>query len=68
MVRLKAAAEPRNDHQRLYGVVKPVDDPFWDTWLPPSDWGCRCSVKQVRDDDNAKEVPKDIKLPPAYMR
>jgi hypothetical protein len=62
------AAEPRNEHQRLYGVVKPVDDPFWDTWLPPSDWGCRCSVKQVRNNEGAKQPPDDIKLPPATMR
>lgn len=62
------AAEPRNEHQRLYGVIKPVDDPFWDTWMPPSDWGCRCSVKQVRNDEGAKQPPDDIKLPPATMR
>lgn len=62
------AAEPRNEHQRLYGVIKPVDDPFWDTWMPPSDWGCRCSVKQVRNNEGAKQPPNDIKLPPATMR
>lgn len=62
------AAEPRNEHKRLYGVIKPVDDPFWDTWMPPADWGCRCSVKQVRSDARAKEPPADIKLPPATMR
>lgn len=62
------AAEPRGEHQRLYGVIKPVDDPFWDTWLPPNDWGCRCSVKQVRADNSTRPVPDDIKKPPASMR
>lgn len=62
------AAEPRNEHQRLYGVIKPVDDHFWNTWMPPSDWGCRCSVKQVRSNEGGKEPPTDIKLPPATMR
>jgi len=62
------AAEPRNDHKRLYGVVKPVDDPFWDTWMPPADWGCRCGVRQVRNNADAVEPPEDIKLPPKAMR
>jgi hypothetical protein len=62
------AAEPRNDHKRLYGVVKPVDDPFWDTWMPPADWGCRCGVRQVRNNADALEPPEDIKLPPKAMR
>lgn len=62
------AAEPRGEHQKLYGVIKPVDDPFWDTWLPPNDWGCRCSVQQVRADNSTRPVPDDIKQPPATMR
>lgn len=62
------AAEPRNEHKRLYGVVKPVDDPFWDTWMPPADWGCRCGVRQVRNNADAVEPPEDIKLPPKAMR
>lgn len=65
------AAEPRGEHMRLYGIVKPINDPFWDTWLPPADWGCRCSVKQVRNPDPAsvaKQPPDDIPLPPPTMR
>lgn len=62
------AAEPRNQHQRLYGIIKPLDDPFWDTWLPPNDWGCRCSVQQVRSDTSTRAMPTDIKQPPATMR
>lgn len=62
------AAEPRGEHKRLYGVIKPINDPFWDTWMPPADWGCRCSVKQMRSDEGAKQPPTDIKLPPATMR
>jgi hypothetical protein len=65
------AAEPRGEHMRLYGIVKPIDDPFWDTWMPPADWGCRCSVEQVRNpnpESLAKQPPDDITLPPATMR
>lgn len=62
------AAEPRNEHKRLYGIVKPVDDVFWDTWLPPNDWGCKCSVRQVRGTGTGKKMPEDIKYPPNTMR
>jgi SPP1 gp7 family putative phage head morphogenesis protein len=34
----------RNSHKLLDGVVKPVDDPFWDTYLPPNGYNCRCTV------------------------
>lgn len=62
------AAEPRNEHKKLYGVIKPLDDPFWDTWMPPADWGCQCSVQQRRSDKGTTQPPEDIKLPPATMR
>jgi len=62
------AAEPRNEHKRLYGVIKPMNDPFWDTWMPPADWGCQCSVQQRRSDKGTTQPPDDMKLPPATMR
>ncbi|ANQ49605.2 hypothetical protein MY04_4788 [Flammeovirga sp. MY04] len=62
------AAEQRSEHKKLYGVIKHIDDPFWDTWLPPSAWNCKCSVSQERNDDGAKEVADKIKLPPKSIR
>lgn len=47
----------RPDHDALDGVVKPVDDPFWDTNYPPNGWGCRCDVEQVASDERAKPLP-----------
>jgi SPP1 gp7 family putative phage head morphogenesis protein len=37
-------ARVRPAHVLLNGTVKPIDDPFWDTYYPPVDWGCRCDV------------------------
>ena len=34
-------------HAAWDGIVKPVDDPFWDTHNPPSDFTCRCVVIQL---------------------
>ena len=40
-------AAVRASHQALNGIIKPVDDPFWDTHYPPNAWGCRCNVQQL---------------------
>lgn len=34
----------REEHAMLEGITLPVDDPFWSTYYPPNDWGCRCDV------------------------
>jgi SPP1 gp7 family putative phage head morphogenesis protein len=36
----------RPEHAALEGATYPVDDPFWDIYYPPLDWGCRCDVIQ----------------------
>jgi len=40
----------RPEHQVMDGIVKPLDDPFWNNWMPPNDWGCRCYVEQTDDE------------------
>lgn len=32
----------------LNGVVKPIDDPFWNTYYPPNHFKCRSTVRQRR--------------------
>lgn len=41
------AGEPREAHKRFYGMILPVDDPFWATHMPPNGWGCRCRVRAL---------------------
>lgn len=41
------AAEPREAHKPFYGLILPVDDPFWKTHMPPNGWGCRCNVRAL---------------------
>ena len=38
----------RPEHRDWDGIIKPVDDEFWDTHMPPADWGCRCRVIRLR--------------------
>lgn len=49
----------RDEHRSLDGVLRKVDDSFWDTWYPPNGWGCRCEVIQS---ESGRET-KTIKLP-----
>jgi len=44
-------ANVRETHRRLDGIVRPVDDPFWDRYMPKNGWGCRCDVEQLESDD-----------------
>lgn len=37
----------RPEHAAKAGLVLPVDDPFWASWMPPNGWGCKCRVRQI---------------------
>ncbi len=37
----------RENHRTLDGIVLPIDDPFWNQYLPPNGWRCRCFVRKL---------------------
>lgn len=41
----------RPKHAAWNGIIKPVNDPFWNTRYPPNDWSCRCSVSVLKSGD-----------------
>jgi SPP1 gp7 family putative phage head morphogenesis protein len=60
-------ARVRQDHAELDNIIRPVDDPFWDTYMPINDWGCRCSVQQVTTKQKTDLRKKKLsELPPAF--
>lgn len=53
----------RESHRLLDNIVRPVDDPFWDTHTPPLGWLCRC--KLIQTDEASTGVPdlSEVKIP-----
>lgn len=53
-------ARVRVSHQPLDHVIKPVDDPFWDKYMPPNDWNCRCTVRKLAEGEMTQTKPEDL--------
>lgn len=50
----------RPDHEELNGTTLPLDDPFWNDYVPPLDWNCRCMVIQVGPDETVSNSEEAI--------
>lgn len=37
----------REEHAALDGITLPPSDKFWNSYLPPNGWNCRCTAVQV---------------------
>ncbi|MFA5420270.1 MAG: phage minor head protein, partial [Bacteroidales bacterium] len=57
------SANQRDAHVRLYGTILPLDDPFWDTAMPPNGWGCKCWVKQTRAEITNADIEAPLPIP-----
>ncbi len=44
---LGPSREHRDEHVAWHGTLLPIDDPWWNTHMPPNGWGCKCRVRQV---------------------
>ena len=43
------SAKQRDLHRQYYGRIFSIDDPIWNTIMPPNGWGCKCWVQQTRE-------------------
>lgn len=54
----------RQSHRELDGIIRPIDDPFWDTHYPPDDFRCRCVARSLtKEQAEAKGITTDVSLP-----
>ena len=51
-------ARTRESHAKLHGTILPIDDPFWNKYSPPLDWGCRCQLRP--SDKTPTAVPEKL--------
>ncbi len=64
----------RDEHRALDGIVRHVDDPFWDEYYPPNGWGCRCGKEQLTEEEAngdpglKRDVPPDSNVKKEFKR
>lgn len=58
----------RQSHAAWDGIVRPVDDEWWDTHYPPNGWRCRCTTQQLSERDMQRRGLKVTKRPPSKTR
>jgi SPP1 gp7 family putative phage head morphogenesis protein len=51
-------ARTRDSHRNLNGTIRPIEDPFWQTYFPPNGWNCRCEA--IQTDEPANAVPDKL--------
>lgn len=56
------AANPREQHLALVGLVLPINDPFWNDNQPGNLYGCTCDWKQT---DATVSTVKPAEVPPS---
>lgn len=54
----------RPAHEELNNISRPVNDKFWDKFMPPNGWNCRCAVLQSSDVEKTSlkyfKTPSDV--------
>lgn len=58
----------RDSHAALDGLVFPASSDFWKTHFPPWEFGCRCQVVPLSEDDVADLRAEDAKKVPQARR
>lgn len=62
----------RPEHQVLDKIVRPVNDKFWDLYMPPNGWNCRCGATQLQKgeaeltDISTRQAPTKKEVPDIF--
>ena len=54
----------RDSHRKMDGVVRHIDDPFWNEFYPPDGYRCRCIARSLtKSQAESKGITTDEDLP-----
>lgn len=53
------SGSPCEDCAPLEGITLPVDDPFWDDYMPENHFNCACVVEQVTEETDGFSLTSD---------
>lgn len=59
------ASVQREEHLEYVGTILPIEHPWWNTHMPPSDWNCACSVRPT--DKDVTPVPQGDFVNPVFQ-
>ena len=59
------AVVQREEHLEYVGTVLPIEHPWWDTHMPPSDWNCACSTRPSKKE--VTDVPGGDHVDPVFQ-
>lgn len=57
------SVEPRGEHVKFYGIVKPINDPFWSNNYPGDLWNCKCGITNTDKEPTEKTPSTDYTKP-----
>jgi SPP1 gp7 family putative phage head morphogenesis protein len=53
----------RPSHRAMDNIIKPMDDPFWETHYPPNGYRCRCHVRSLSIEQAEKKGGTTLNVP-----
>ena len=69
LYQLGPSERDRPHHAAKDGWVLPVDDPFWNEWMPPNGWGCKCHVRQITAQEAGRRgIIEQVNIPRRTVR
>ena len=69
LYQLGPSERDRPHHAAKDGWVLPVDDPFWNEWMPPNGWGCKCHVRQITAQEAGRRgIVREVNIPRRTVR